>query len=250
MLRYLKKDLDQQFGNLDETPPGEGGGGGGGGGKSKKKKRKSNEKPLLILTTSPPNRNRTVSGCSTGSDGCGIPRHHKEAPFSFSRRSDYHAFLMSLPRQLLNPYHIKMEDETYGGNYDENRNFVLSNLTTHKVNTVHCFLCLRVLPVYDRYPLIDGLFFLSIHKSHKSAVEIEYGGQKRFLCSICVGCLHNYSARIECCHCGEEWTNGKLYQLGTLYSFDIFAAYPCCKKRSQCTNCKDNVCPFDKIKNR
>ena len=52
------------------------------------------------------------------------------------RRSDYHAFLMALPKQKLNPYHIKMEDETYGGNYDENRNFVLSNLTNHKVTSL------------------------------------------------------------------------------------------------------------------
>lgn len=43
---------------------------------------------------------------------------------------------MALPKQKLNPYHIKMEDETYGGNYDENRNFVLSNLTNHKVSIV------------------------------------------------------------------------------------------------------------------
>ena len=25
-----------------------------------------------------------------------------------------------------------------------------------QVHTVHCLLCLRSLPVYDRYPLIDG----------------------------------------------------------------------------------------------
>ena len=29
-----------------------------------------------------------------------------------------------------------MEDETYGGNYDENRNFVLTNLTNYKVITM------------------------------------------------------------------------------------------------------------------
>ncbi|KAL5265597.1 hypothetical protein ACHWQZ_G006349 [Mnemiopsis leidyi] len=228
---FLKKDLDQveEFDHVPVT-------------KSKKKKRKSNEKPLLILSTSPTNRNRTISGCSTGSEGGGISKlsSPKEAVFSFSRRSDYHAFLVALPKQKLNPYHIKMEDETYGGNYDENRNFVLSNLTNHKVHTVHCLLCLRSLPVYDRYPLIDGTFFLSIHKSHKSAVEILHNGYNRYLCAVCVGCLHGYSAKVNCKFCKEEW-QGDLFQLGTLYSFDIFAANPCCPRRTQCNTCNANV---------
>lgn len=77
----------------------------------------------------------------------------------FKRRTDYSVF-GQLPRHQQNPYHIKMEDEGPHGN-DETRCFVLTNLSTHGVTSVNCVVCNSHLPVFDKYPLIDGTFFLS-----------------------------------------------------------------------------------------
>jgi hypothetical protein len=43
---------------------------------------------------------------------------------------------------------------------------------------------------------LSGTFFLSVHKSHKSAIEITHNGYNRYLCAVCVGCLHGYSAKV------------------------------------------------------
>ena len=53
--------------------------------------------------------------------------------------------------------------------------------------------CTRVR--FNRLPF-SGTFFLSVHKSHKSAVEILHNGYNRYLCAVCVGCLHGYSAKV------------------------------------------------------
>ncbi|KAJ8869303.1 hypothetical protein PR048_030877 [Dryococelus australis] len=53
-----------------------------------------------------------------------------------------------------------MEDEGNHGN-DETRCFILSTLAAVHVSKVTCLLCRESLAVYDRYPLIDGTFFLS-----------------------------------------------------------------------------------------
>ena len=77
----------------------------------------------------------------------------------FRHRTDLLPF-NALPRHLQNPYHIKTEDEGPHGN-DETRCFLLTNLSTQKVTVVRCVACQVDLPVYDKYPLVDGTFFLS-----------------------------------------------------------------------------------------
>ena len=126
-------------------------------------------------------RVRTSSFSSTGSSppssagtppltpGGGLPtRNHFEffadpeqaaAGNIFSRRKDLTVF-NALPRHQQNSYHIKMEDEGPHGN-DEIRCFLLTNLSTHQVTAVDCVVCQSRLTVYDKYPLIDGTFFLS-----------------------------------------------------------------------------------------
>ena len=45
--------------------------------------------------------------------------------------------------------------------------------------------------------VFSGTFFLSVHKSHKSAIDILHNGYNRYLCAVCVGCLHGYSAKVN-----------------------------------------------------
>ena len=64
-----------------------------------------------------------------------------------------------------------MEDECSIGN-DETRIFILSNLASNKMNKVPCVLCNAVLTVYDRYPLIDGTFFLSPRQHNRTCIQV------------------------------------------------------------------------------
>ena len=86
------------------------------------------------------------------------------------RRMDYSSFNV-LPKQKINSYHIKMEDECSIGN-DETRIFILSNLASNKMNKVPCVLCKQYLTVFDRYPLIDGTFFLSPRQHNRTCVQV------------------------------------------------------------------------------
>ena len=47
-----------------------------------------------------------------------------------------------------------------------------------------------------------------------------------------MGCLEGWSARLQCrnSNCCKVWDGSQLI-LGTMYSYDIFAAVPCCADR-------------------
>lgn len=64
-----------------------------------------------------------------------------------------------------------MEDEGNHGN-DETRCFILSTLAGMNRPRVHCILCDDEMLVFDRYPLVDGTFFLSPRKHNHSCIEV------------------------------------------------------------------------------
>lgn len=162
----------------------------------------------------------------------------------FRRRADFTAFNV-LPRHQQNPYHIKMEDEGPYGN-DEIRCFVLSNLSTHQVTKVNCVSCNIDLPVFDRYPLIDGTFFLSPQR-YNTDLQVLSESKLLYLNACCMRCLEG-SRNIRCQACRKPWT-GRTLVLGTMYAYDIFASQPCCAFRTSCKNCKrpmlDPDCGFN-----
>ncbi|XP_064603721.1 headcase protein-like [Liolophura sinensis] len=155
----------------------------------------------------------------------------------FKRRSDFTAFSI-LPRHKQNPYHIKMEDEGPHGN-DDTRCFVLSNLSSYKVTTIECVLCKVELPVFDRYPLLDGTFFLSPQPYSDGVVQVLADGRVQYLNAVCVSCLEG-ATDVRCYACKSKW-DGSALLLGTMYSYDIFAAMPCCQKRLTCKTCRRAV---------
>lgn len=97
---------------------------------------------------------------------------HDSGGSIFQRRLDYSSFNV-LPKQKINSYHIKMEDECSIGN-DETRIFILSNLASNKMNKVPCVLCNAVMTIFDRYPLIDGTFFLSPRQHNRSCIQVRH----------------------------------------------------------------------------
>lgn len=66
---------------------------------------------------------------------------------------------------------LQTEDEGNHGN-DDTRCFILSTLASQGRSRVHCVLCEEQLLVFDRYPLVDGTFFLSPRQHAKSCIEV------------------------------------------------------------------------------
>lgn len=165
---------------------------------------------------------------------------HDSGGSIFKHRSDYSSFNV-LPKHKVNSYHIKMEDECSIGN-DETRIFILSSYASNKMNRVPCVLCKHVMPIFDRYPLIDGTFFLSPRQHSNSCIKVKCEGKTSYMTAVCMGCLEGWTGNgIVCRFCLKPWTGGHLI-LGTMYSYDIFAAMPCCQKRFQCNTCGQLVC--------
>nr|pir hdc protein - fruit fly (Drosophila melanogaster) [Drosophila melanogaster]CAA90425.1 hdc protein [Drosophila melanogaster] len=154
----------------------------------------------------------------------------------FSRRLDFSSFNL-LPKTRLNSYQVKIEDEGNHGN-DETRLFILSSLAQSQMSRVACILCEEPLLVFDRYPLVDGSFFLSPKQHSSGCIEVKYEGRTLYLTCVCMSCLDGTSSSraINCRFCKEPWDGSSLV-LGTMYAYDIFAAMPCCAERFKCNNC-------------
>ncbi|KAK4881508.1 hypothetical protein RN001_004827, partial [Aquatica leii] len=128
------------------------------------------------------------------------------------------------------------EDEGNHGN-DDTRCFILSTLASQGRSKVHCVLCEDQMLVFDRYPLVDGTFFLSPRQHAKSCIEVKVEGRTQFLTAVCMSCLEGAPGRgIRCRFCCQQWDGSSLV-LGTMYSYDIFAAMPCCTERIKCNAC-------------
>lgn len=250
--------------------------------KRKKHRKKKNDKPILSITGTNPvlkqpgviigaqvpvNRMRSssISSMSStsgsppnsassdcplsplwGAKGGFVPDQRKERHPSgssiFSRRQDYSSF-NSLPRNKINSYHIKTEDEGNQGN-DEIRCFILSTLSANKTSGVSCIFCYSQMIIFDRYPLIDGTFFTSPRQYSNSSVPVKVDSQVQYLNAVCMGCLEGWNSILLCRYCERRWDGSDLI-LGTMYSYDVIAAIPCCQDRLRCNNCQQLVMPPD-----
>ena len=66
-----------------------------------------------------------------------------------------------------------------------------------------------------------------------SSAQVKCEGKTSYMTAVCMGCLEGWTGNgIVCRFCLKPWTGGHLI-LGTMYSYDIFAAMPCCQKRFQ-----------------
>lgn len=170
----------------------------------------------------------------------------------FAHRTDYSVFDKLVPRGMVNSYHIKMEDDGYAAG-DETRSFVLSSMAFHRTCRISCVLCDEQLVVYDRFPLLNGTFYLSPVRPCPSALEVEgKGDDPLFLSAVCLSCLVGRN-QVKCSHCHKNW-DGTAHQIGTMYTYDLFAATPCCPTCVQCTSCDHPLldvtnltCSFSKL---
>ena len=155
----------------------------------------------------------------------------------FRKRNDLSAFNV-LPKHKQNSYHIRMEEDSSNGN-DEVRSFVLDHLSNYRMTSVKCVLCKDDMSVFDRFPLVDGTLFLSPQAYDDQVLRVISEGRLQFINPVCLSCLEGASD-IRCASCKRKW-DGSALLLGTMYSYDIFAAMPCCQKRLTCKHCRRAV---------
>lgn len=173
-----------------------------------------------------------------------VAEHHTTSPHAaaitattFGRRPDYSTF-NQLPRTKINSYHIRMEDNSSNSN-DDIRILILSTLSSNGMNSMKCVICAENMPIFERFPLIDGTFFLSPRQHSRAAVQIVRASiERKYLNAVCMGCLEGWNSRIKCRWCQVKWDGSHLI-LGSMYSYDIFAAVPCCIHRLKCLNCNN-----------
>ncbi|XP_041418097.1 hdc homolog, cell cycle regulator L homeolog isoform X2 [Xenopus laevis] len=170
-----------------------------------------------------------------------------DAPVQFLQRLDLSELLAHIPRHKLNTFHVRMEDDAQVGQGEDLRKFILSALSASHRNVVNCALCHRTLPVFEQFPLVDGTMFLSPSRHDEieydvpchlqvptwSHLALERGhslkvpGRLMHLYAVCVDCLEGVH-KIICIKCKSRW-DGSCHQLGTMYTYDILAASPCCQ---------------------
>lgn len=62
--------------------------------------------------------------------------------------------------------------------------------------------------------------------------QVRIENKTQYLSSVCMTCLEGWGAgrRLRCLYCATPWDGSSLV-IGTMYSYDIFAAMPCCTER-------------------
>ena len=146
----------------------------------------------------------------------------------FARRQSLGSLYAVLPAWKVNGFHIKLEDDCPQGN-DDTRIFLLTTLGDHKMREIKCVLCTSEIKVYDKYPLLDGTFFLSPVNHNGEGLPVRHDTRDCFLHAACVGCLESGGGRLRCTRCGcRGWFPGPALLLGSLYSYDILSSTLCC----------------------
>ncbi|XP_065838161.1 headcase protein homolog [Oscarella lobularis] len=179
---------------------------------------------------------------------------------SFQRRKSLKSVQSVMPVRKFNTMQVRVEDDVATpvagatsacGGGDDLKPLVHETLASHHATTIDCYACARRMTVFDRYPLLDGTFFLSprcdfamatatppSRPPRRQTYELN-NGNASLLHAVCVGCLVGRS-EIVCRSCLKHW-DGSCHQVGGVYSYDIFAASPCCKTRLACNNCQNLV---------
>lgn len=179
----------------------------------------------------------------------------------FYNRDDWSIF-QQVPFAKQNSIHLRLEDEGPYGN-DDTRCFVLSHFSTLCIREMRCVVCDVKMNIYGKFPLVDGTLFVSPVKYDelngrakqmsnsdeclkekeevneiKKSVPAMISNRNQHIYAICLDCLHGKNNHeIKCKYCKKPWTGGSSLQIGTMYKYEIFAAFPCCQKRANCTKC-------------
>jgi len=74
--------------------------------------------------------------------------------------------------------------------------------------------------------------------------HVVYSAPAQYTVLCCVAavcrCMDGSSISLRCRRCSTPWS-GAMLLIGTMYSYDVFAATPCCDARLQCKQCRQSV---------
>ena len=174
----------------------------------------------------------------------------------FHYRYDW-SILKQVPIHKQNTFNIVLEEDGSHGK-EETKLFLLQHFSTLSIREIGCVLCGCHLSIYDRFPLIDGTFYVSPvnydipnqlldNTDIACSVPAIVANKNQFIYAICLGCLHSSNNNnIKCKSCKQVWVGGSTLQIGTMYRYEIFAAFPCCQKRLNCSKCDTPIINLNK----
>lgn len=161
---------------------------------------------------------------------------------TFKKRKDLRVLKSVLSTERFKKVTMMFGDGDEGGR--EIIESVHKAMRKSKLSTVSCLFCNIDSQVYENFPIVDGTLFLSPKKLSTDCVPFNDSlngiANERHMCFICVGCLEGKPSKLECSSCLSLW-NGSFFQVGTLYSYNILSAIPCCDRRVQCNNCSKTM---------
>jgi hypothetical protein len=98
------------------------------------------------------------------------------------------------------------------------------------------------------------------HNDHNEAsarlyVPAVVSNKSQFIYAICLSCLHSKNndnddhddddkqqiKQIKCTFCQQTWQGASSLQIGTMYKFEIFSAFPCCQRKLNCSKCNAQI---------
>jgi hypothetical protein len=86
------------------------------------------------------------------------------------------------------------------------------------------------------------------------SIPTPLSNKNQFMYGVCLSCLNsNQTHDTKCVACKQSWhkQGASSLQIGTLYKYDIIAAFPCCESRLTCNNCSKPIVDVEgaKLKN-
>lgn len=163
----------------------------------------------------------------------------------FKKRKDLRVLKLALSNERFREVAMKFGDGDEGGK--EISESVHRTMRNENTTQVTCVSCKTDCQVYENFPIVDGTLFLTPIKRTPECIRFvdPTQNQDRYLGFICVSCMEGQRSTLCCAGCNKPW-NGSFFQVGTMYSYDILAAMPCCEVQVSCKNCGNPVLDISK----
>jgi len=179
--------------------------------------------------------------------GIKVQQQQKQNELVFKKRKDLRVLKSVLSADRFKKVTMMFGDGDEGGR--EIVESVHSAMRNSNVGSISCLFCNTDSQVYENFPIVDGTLFLSPVKLSKQCVRFadKLNGvtTERHMCFICVACLEGKPNKLECSTCLSPW-NGSFFQVGTLYSYNILSAIPCCNTKVKCKNCSKPIIDLER----
>ncbi|XP_057306165.1 headcase protein homolog [Hydractinia symbiolongicarpus] len=159
----------------------------------------------------------------------------------FKKRKDLRVLKSVLSNERFRQVVMKFGDGDEGGR--EIIESVHKTMRSSNLATVSCLFCASESQVYENFPVVDGTLFLTPVRLSENCVKFcEQNSEttQRYMGYICVRCMEGKPASLKCSSCSTPW-NGSFFQIGTLYSYNILSAIPCCEQRLSCKHCHETI---------